>query len=76
MKELFKINKRDVQGIIGWLLVSQIIGLIALPIMIGREIYQWKHYNLSRFEWEDIIRYSLVIIIGSISNYNLLQWII
>lgn len=76
MKELFKLNKRDIQGVIGWLFVSQIIGLIALPIMVGREIYQWKHYNLARFEWEDIIRYSLVIILGSLSNYRVIQWII
>lgn len=76
MKELFKLNKRDIYGLIGWFIISFIINILALPIMIVREIYQWKHYNLSRFEWEDIIRYSLVIILGSIINYYLLQWII
>lgn len=34
-----------------------------------REIYQYKHYHLSRFEWEDIVRYSVVIVLGSIINF-------
>ena len=66
MKDLFKLNKRDWIGLACWLLVSILIGLIALPIMACREIYQYKHYHLTRFEWEDIIRYSLAIILGSI----------
>lgn len=66
MKNLLKLNKRDWIGLACWLLVSILIGLLALPVMIGREIYQYKHYHLAKFEWEDIIRYSFVIAIGSV----------
>jgi hypothetical protein len=66
MKNVLKLNKRDWIGLACWLLVSILIGLLALPAMIGREIYQYKHYHLAKFEWEDIIRYSFVIAIGSV----------
>ena len=69
MKDLFKLNKRDWIGLACWLLVSILIGLLALPIMVGREIYQYKYYRLTKFEWEDVIRYSVVIVLGSIINY-------
>ena len=51
-----------------WLLISILIGILALPVMVGREIYQYKHYHLAKFEWEDIVRYSVVIVLGSIIN--------
>lgn len=73
MKNLFKLNRRDCIGLACWLLISVLIGLLALPVMIGREIYQYKHYHLTKFEWEDVVRYSLVIILGSIINYLILD---
>lgn len=45
------------------------IGIFALFFMVGRETYQWKHYHLPRFEWEDVARYTLVILLGSVVNY-------
>lgn len=69
MKNVLKLNKRDWIGLACWLLVSIFVGLLALPVMVGREIYQYKHYLLSRFEWEDIVRYSVVIVLGSIINF-------
>lgn len=72
MKDLLKLNKRDCIGLACWMLISMLVGLLALPIMIGREIYQYKHYHLTKFEWEDVVRYSLVIILGSIINYLIL----
>lgn len=69
MRNILKLNKRDYIGLACWLLVSILLGPLALPIMIGREIYQYKHYKLARFEWEDIVRYSVVIVLGSIVNY-------
>ena len=69
MKNIFKLNKRDWIGLACWLMMGILIGLLALPVMIGREIYQYKHYHLSCFEWEDVIRYSLIIILGSVVNY-------
>ena len=73
MKDLFKLNKRDWIGLVCWFLLSVLIGIIALPLMIWREVYQYYKYQLLRFEWEDVVRYSLVIIIGSIMNYWLLD---
>lgn len=69
MRNILKLNKRDLIGLSCWLLISTLIGLFALPIMVGREIYQYKHYHLVKFEWEDIVRYSVVIVLGSIINY-------
>ena len=73
MKDLFKLNKRDWIGLVCWFLLSVLIGIIALPLMIWREVYQYYKYQLLRFEWEDVVRYSLVIIIGSVVNYWLLD---
>ena len=73
MKDLFKLNKRDWIGLACWLLVSILVGLLALPIMVGREIYQYKYYNLTKCEWEDVVRYSIIIILGSIINYLILD---
>ena len=73
MKDLFKLNKRDLIGFTCWLLISILIGLLALPVMAAREYYQYKHYKLERFEWEDIIRYSFVIIVGSVICFLLWQ---
>lgn len=69
LKQLATFNKRDIHGMIGWFIAGIMIGLFALPIMVGREYYQYKHYKLARFEWEDLVRYSLIIILGSIVNY-------
>lgn len=71
MRNILKLNKRDWIGLACWLLVSILVGLLALPVMIGREVYQYKHYHLSRFEWEDVVRYSLVIAIGSVIHFLL-----
>ena len=71
MRNILKLNKRDWIGLACWLLISILIGLLALPVMIGREVYQYKHYHLSRFEWEDVVRYSLVIAIGSVIHFLL-----
>lgn len=73
MKDLFKFNKRDWIGLACWLLISILVSLLALPIMVGREIYQYKHYHLAKFEWEDVVRYSIIIILGSIINYLILD---
>lgn len=72
MKNVLKLNKRDWIGLTCWLLVSILIGLLTLPIMVVREYYQYKHYHLAKFEWEDIIRYSFVIAIGYV--VHILLW--
>lgn len=73
MRNILKVNKRDWIGLACWLLISILVGLLALPVMVGREIYQYKHYHLAKLEWEDIVRYSVVILLGSIINYLILD---
>lgn len=73
MRNILKANKRDWIGLACWLLISILIGLLALPVMVGREIRQYKHYHLAKFEWEDFVRYSVVILLGSIINYLILD---
>lgn len=73
MKNLFKLNRRDRIDLACLLMVSILIGQLALPVMVGWEIYQYKHYKLERFEWEDIVRYSVIIILGSLINYFMLM---
>ncbi len=73
LRWLATFNMRDLQGLIGWFIAGMVIGLFALPIMVVREYYQYKHYKLERFEWEDIIRYSFVIIVGSVIHILLWQ---
>lgn len=73
LKRLFTLNRRDWIGLACWFILSVLIGIIALPLMIWREVYQYDKYQLPRFEWEDVVRYSLVIILGSIINYLILD---
>lgn len=73
LRRLATLNKRDLYGLIGWFIAGIAVGLFALPIMVAREYYQYKHYKLERFEWEDIIRYSLAIIVGSVICFLLWQ---
>ena len=59
-----KLNSRDILGLCLWFMVALVIGWVAYTIMIAREIYQFFRYRLERFEFEDVVRYSLVITIG------------
>ncbi len=65
-------NKRNRQGAIGWLIVSVFVGVLALPVMVLREVYQWKRYKLPSIEWDDICRYGFTIVIGSMLHVLLL----
>ena len=76
IQNLITLNRRDLIGLACWLFVSILVGLFSLPVMIGREIYQYKHYHLAKFEWEDIVRYTLVILLGSIINYLIFAYIL
>lgn len=65
-------NKRDRQGAIGWFVASIFVGVLALPVMVLREVYQWKRYKLPSIEWDDICRYGFTIIVGSMLHLLLL----
>ena len=58
------ISSRDILGLCLWFMVALVTGWVAYTIMIAREIYQFFRYRLERFEWEDVVRYSLVITLG------------
>ena len=58
------INSRDILGLCLWFMAALVIRWVAYTLMIAREIYQFFRYRLERFEWEDVVRYSLVITIG------------
>ena len=58
------INSRDILGLCLWFMVALVTGWVAYTIMIAREIYQFFRYRLERIEWEDVVRYSLVITLG------------
>lgn len=65
-------NKRNRQGAIGWFVASVFVGVLALPVMVLREVYQWKRYKLPGIEWDDICRYGFTIVIGSMLHVLLL----
>lgn len=64
--------KRNRQGAIGWFVASVFVGVLALPVMVLREVYQWKRYKLPSIEWDDICRYGFTIIVGSMLHLLLL----
>ena len=64
MKRLLNINSRDILGLFLWFMAALLIGWVAYTIMIAREIYQFFRYSLDIFEWEDVVRYSIVITLG------------
>ena len=68
MSRLFQFNRRDCIGLACWFLVSLAIGLWSLPLMVGRELYQWWRYHLQRFECEDVVRYAVVIVVGYVAR--------
>lgn len=70
--ESYDENKRNRQGAIGWFIASIFVGALALPVMVLREVYQWKRYKLPSIEWGDICRYGFTIIVGSMLHVLLL----
>ena len=74
-ESVLSINERDVCGMILSLFLSLIVSavfgwkgaLFLLVMMVAREVWQYNMYHLPCFEWEDVVRYSLVILIGAVS---------
>ena len=68
---------RDDKGNIGWSIMAFILGIVVIVPMIARELYQSVKggFNL---EWNDIIRYGLLIGIFSVFHWcwveNLTAW--
>ena len=60
--------KRNILGIVGWLIVAILLGLISEILMIAREEYQHQRYKIP-FEKDDVRRYSISIAIGCLIRY-------
>ena len=69
---LLSVNERDICGMVLWLFMSLLASamcgwngvLFLLVAMVAREVWQYMVYHLLCFEWEDVVRYSLVILLG------------
>ena len=74
-ESLLSINERDVCGMILWLFLSLIVSavfgwkgvLFLIVMMAASELRQYNMYHMPCFEWEDVVRYPLVILIGAVS---------
>lgn len=71
LERLITLDKRDYIGLACWFLVGILLGSASLLLMVVREVYQWKKYHLPRFEWEDVIRYGMVIMLGAVIHYEI-----
>lgn len=60
--------KRNVLGIVGWLLLAILLGVLSEVLMIAREEYQHQRYKIP-FEHDDVRRYSISIAIGCLIRY-------
>lgn len=60
--------KRNVLGIVGWLLLAILLGILSEVLMIDREEYQHQLYKIP-FEHDDVRRYSISIAIGCLIRY-------
>lgn len=71
---LLSFNERDIFGMFVFLVLSLLASAICgwkgvsflLAVMILREVWQYKVYHLPCFEWEDVVRYSFIILLGYI----------
>ena len=60
--------KRNILGIVGWLLLAILLGILSEVLMIAREEYQHQRYKIP-FEHDDVRRYSISIAIGCLIIY-------
>ena len=69
---LLSVNERDICGMVLFLFLSIFASamcgwkgaLFLIAVMILREVWQYKVYHLQCLEWEDVVRYSLIILLG------------
>lgn len=76
LKRLVTLNKRDYIGLICWFLAGILLGSASLLLMVARELYQYYNYRLPYFEWEDIVRYGVVIMLGAVIHYEIIYAIL
>lgn len=61
---IFIVMERNKKGVIGFVLLSLLLGYIVYPFMVYREEYQKEKYPYNEFEWDDIKRYGITIVVG------------
>lgn len=76
LKFMDRIKKRNLIGIIGWLVISFVINILALILMILRECKQKEELGLSEIEWDDILRYTITILLGSCIQGLVIQYLL
>ena len=67
--------KRNVLGIVGWLLLAILLGILSEVLMIDREEYQHQRYKIP-FENDDVRLYSISIVIGCLIRYIIIVLLI
>ena len=67
--------KRNVLGIVGWLLLAILLGILSEVLMIDREEYQHQLYKIP-FENDDVRRYSISIAVGCLIRYIIIVLLI
>lgn len=67
--------KRNILGIVGWLLLAILLGILSEVLMIAREEYQHQRYKIP-FEHDDVRRYSISIAIGCLIRYIIIVLLI
>lgn len=67
-------KKRNLIGIIGWLIISFVINIIALIPMVLRELKQKEELGLEEVEWDDILRYTITIVLGACAQGLAIQY--
>lgn len=72
ISRLFQFNKRDYIGLACWFVVGFVVGIGSIVAVVAREVYQWIRYKLPCFEWEDVVRCSIVILLSVAARYAIL----
>lgn len=69
-------KKRNLIGILGWFMVSLIMNVLAMIPMVLRECKQKEELGLSEIEWDDILRYTITILLGSCIQGLVIQYLL
>ncbi len=70
----YNAKTRNIIGFIGWFIAGFIVSLLALVPMVVREKHQAERGDFD-LEWNDIIGYTLAIVLGASAQGLLLQYL-
>lgn len=69
-------KRRNLLGFIGWFIISLLISIIAMIPMVLRECKQKEQLGLNEIELDDILRYTISILLGSCIQGLVIQYIL